>query len=157
MKRKTLATVALTVGCSLTTTLACNSTSEQSTSTTIESTTTTITSDISELDAFLAAAATTTTTIPKPVVPRTVIEPGADRWDQLAMCECGGNWECNTGNGYFGGLQFTASAWTGFGGGEFATHAHLATREQQIIIGERILARMGWGAWPGCTRKFGWR
>lgn len=89
-------------------------------------------------------------------------DPGdGSRWDQLAQCECGGNWGCNTGNGFGGGLQFMHqsgySTWLSFGGGEFAPHPWEATREQQIVVAERVLARSGWGAWPGCTSKFGWR
>lgn len=78
-------------------------------------------------------------------------------WDSLAQCEAGGNWATNTGNGYSGGLQFANSSWTGFGGREFASMAHEATREQQIVVAERILASQGWGAWPACTRKLGLR
>lgn len=88
-------------------------------------------------------------------------DPGdGSRWDQLAQCECGGNWGCNTGNGFGGGLQFmhqrSYSTWLSFGGGEFAPHPWEASREQQIIIAERVLASSGWNAWPGCSRKFGW-
>lgn len=78
-------------------------------------------------------------------------------WDRLAQCESGGNWSINTGNGYSGGLQFHPQTWTGHGGGEFAPYAYQATREQQIEIGKRVQASQGWGAWPACTRSFGWR
>ena len=71
-------------------------------------------------------------------------------WDQVAQCESGGNWQINTGNGYYGGLQFSAQTWSGFGGGEYAATADQATREQQIDIGERVLAGQGAGAWPNC-------
>jgi hypothetical protein len=97
----------------------------------------------------------TTTTQPRQIQRQTV-DAGPDKWDRLAQCECGGNWGCNTGNGFYGGLQFAASSWTGFGGTEFAPMAHLATREQQIVVAENILNRMGWRAWPACARKFGW-
>ena len=76
-------------------------------------------------------------------------------WDRVAQCESGGNWSINTGNGFFGGLQFTASTWRAFGGGQFADSAHHATREQQIVVAERVLAGQGWGAWPVCSRKAG--
>ena len=79
------------------------------------------------------------------------------RWDQLAQCESGGNWSINTGNGFTGGLQFLQSTWLAVGGGEFAPDAYLASREEQIIVAERLVAISGWGAWPGCTSKFGWR
>jgi hypothetical protein len=71
-------------------------------------------------------------------------------WDQVARCESGGNWGINTGNGYQGGLQFAAGTWSSAGGGEYAPSAHLATREQQIAVAERVLARQGRGAWPVC-------
>ena len=76
-------------------------------------------------------------------------------WDDLAQCESGGNWSTNTGNGYYGGLQFSASTWLAQGGGEFAPTADLATREQQIIVAERLLAAAGWGQWPHCSSQLG--
>jgi resuscitation-promoting factor RpfA len=76
-------------------------------------------------------------------------------WDRLAQCESGGNWHINTGNGYYGGLQFSPSTWRGFGGGQYASSAHRASRAEQIAIAERVLARQGWGAWPACSRKLG--
>lgn len=78
-------------------------------------------------------------------------------WDQLAQCEAGGDWSINTGNGFSGGLQFTPSTWAGFGGTEYAPAAHMATREQQIAVAERVQAAQGWGAWPACTSKMGLR
>ena len=74
-------------------------------------------------------------------------------WDALAQCESGGNWGINTGNGFQGGLQFSPSTWSGYGGGEFAATANQATREQQIIVAERVLAGQGWGAWPSCSAR----
>ncbi|MCV7318633.1 transglycosylase family protein [Mycolicibacterium confluentis] len=73
-------------------------------------------------------------------------------WDTVARCESGGNWAINTGNGYQGGLQFAPGTWKGHGGGEFAPSAHLATKDQQIAIAERVLASQGKGAWPVCGR-----
>ena len=73
-------------------------------------------------------------------------------WDQVARCESSGNWAINTGNGYHGGLQFAPGTWSGHGGGEFAPVAHLATREEQIAIAEKVLATQGRGAWPVCGR-----
>ncbi len=78
-------------------------------------------------------------------------------WDRLAQCESGGNWSINTGNPYSGGLQFLPSTWQAFGGNEFAPAAHQATRAQQIVVAERILAGQGWGAWPACSAKLGLR
>jgi len=73
-------------------------------------------------------------------------------WDQVASCESSGNWAINTGNGYHGGLQFAPGTWSSHGGGEFAPVAHLATREEQIAIAEKVLATQGRGAWPVCGR-----
>ena len=77
----------------------------------------------------------------------------ASGWDDVAACESGGDWSINTGNGYYGGLQFSASTWTGFGGAAYAPRADLATREQQIAVAERVLATQGKGAWPTCGRN----
>ena len=82
--------------------------------------------------------------------------PDSD-WDRLAQCEAGGNWNINTGNGYYGGLQFSAGTWRAHGGDQFAPYAHQATREQQIAIAERTLASQGWGAWPACSARLGLR
>jgi LysM repeat protein len=68
-------------------------------------------------------------------------------WDAVAQCESSGNWSINTGNGYYGGLQFSQSTWNAFGGQEYAARADLATKEQQIAIAEKTLAGQGWGAW----------
>ncbi|EPQ73980.1 resuscitation-promoting factor RpfA [Mycobacterium marinum str. Europe] len=71
-------------------------------------------------------------------------------WDQVARCESGGNWAINTGNGYYGGVQFAPSTWASHGGGEYAPSAQLASREEQIAVAERVLATQGRGAWPVC-------
>lgn len=88
------------------------------------------------------------------MAPEATAAPDSD-WDRLAQCESGGNWAINTGNGYHGGLQFSASTWQAFGGGQFAPTANLASREQQIIVAERTLAQQGWGAWPACSARLG--
>lgn len=80
--------------------------------------------------------------------------PDSD-WDRLAHCESGGNWGINTGNGYEGGLQFSSGTWNANGGGEYAPTANHASREQQIAVAERVLARQGWGAWPSCSSALG--
>ncbi|WP_067703684.1 resuscitation-promoting factor Rpf1 domain-containing protein [Nocardia jejuensis] len=80
--------------------------------------------------------------------------PDSD-WDRLAQCEAGGNWGINTGNGFQGGLQFSPGTWTAHGGGEFASTANHATREQQIVVAEKVLASQGWGAWPSCSSSLG--
>jgi hypothetical protein len=76
-------------------------------------------------------------------------------WNRLAQCESGGNWHINTGNGYYGGLQFSPSTWRGFGGGHFASSAHRASRRAQIAVAQRVLRGQGWGAWPSCTSQLG--
>lgn len=78
-------------------------------------------------------------------------------WDTLAQCESGGDWSINTGNGYHGGLQFSASTWSAFGGGQYASTADQASREQQIDIASRVQEGQGWGAWPACTSSMGLR
>jgi len=82
---------------------------------------------------------------------------GGTVWDSLAQCEAGGNWGANTGNGYYGGLQFSLGTWHAYGGGQFNYWPHLASREQQIIVGQRVLAGQGWGAWPYCASRLGLR
>jgi hypothetical protein len=78
-------------------------------------------------------------------------------WDRLAECEASGNWATDTGNGYYGGLQFHPQTWLSHGGGAHAPTANLATREQQISVAARVLASQGWNAWPACTRELGLR
>ena len=71
-------------------------------------------------------------------------------WDRVAACESGGNWSINTGNGFYGGLQFTEGTWLANGGGQYASSADVATPAQQIAVAERVLASQGIGAWPVC-------
>lgn len=80
--------------------------------------------------------------------------PNSD-WDRLAQCESGGNWHINTGNGYYGGLQFSQGTWAAHGGTNYAPSADLATRDQQIAVAEHVLATQGWGAWPACSSSLG--
>ncbi len=75
-------------------------------------------------------------------------------WDRLADCESGGDWAANTGNGFFGGLQFVLSTWAANGGSGMPNQA---SREQQISVAERVLASQGWGAWPACSAQLGLR
>ena len=76
-------------------------------------------------------------------------------WDAIAQCESGGNWSINTGNGYYGGLQFSSSTWLAYGGGAYAPTASQARRSQQIAVAERTLAGQGIGAWPTCGKRGG--
>lgn len=75
-------------------------------------------------------------------------------WDRLAQCESGGNWSINTGNGYYGGLQFTPSSWRAAGGSGLP---HQASKSEQIARGKVLQSSQGWGAWPACTSKLGIR
>jgi len=74
----------------------------------------------------------------------------ASEWDKVAQCESGGNWAINTGNGYYGGLQFSASTWAAYGGTAYAPQANQAGKAQQIAVAEKVLAAQGKGAWPVC-------
>ena len=76
-------------------------------------------------------------------------------WDSVAACESGGNWSINTGNGYYGGLQFSSSTWRGYGGAQFAARADLASKSAQITVAQRVLASQGPGAWPVCSVRAG--
>ena len=76
-------------------------------------------------------------------------------WDVVAACESGGNWAINTGNHYYGGLQFSSSTWKSFGGGTFAARADLASRAEQIATAQRVLRSQGPGAWPTCGQRAG--
>lgn len=75
-------------------------------------------------------------------------------WDRLAQCESGGNWSINTGNGYYGGIQFSLSSWQAVGG---TGYPHEHSRSTQITMGQRLWEQGGWAHWPGCTRSLGWR
>lgn len=90
---------------------------------------------------------------PRPAAQAAPVASGST-WDRLAVCEAGGNWAINTGNGYYGGLQFSLSSWQAVGGSGLPSNA---SREEQIQRGEMLLARQGWGAWPACAAKLGLR
>ncbi|GHH33442.1 hypothetical protein HNQ79_000508 [Streptomyces candidus] len=76
-------------------------------------------------------------------------------WPAVAACESGGNWAINTGNGYYGGLQFTQQTWSAFGGTAHAPSAHQASQAAQIAVAEKVLAAQGPGAWGSCGAKAG--
>ncbi|MDT0483127.1 transglycosylase family protein [Streptomyces doebereineriae] len=78
-----------------------------------------------------------------------------DTWNKVAACESSNNWSINTGNGYYGGLQFTQSTWEAYGGTRYAARADLATRDQQIAVAEKVLDGQGPGAWPACSVRAG--
>jgi len=75
-------------------------------------------------------------------------------WQRLAMCESSGNWHINTGNGYYGGLQFSLASWRAVGGRGYPHHA---SKAEQIRRAERLQNMQGWGAWPECSRRIGLR
>ncbi|GAA2545198.1 MULTISPECIES: transglycosylase family protein [Streptomyces] len=78
-----------------------------------------------------------------------------ETWDKVATCESSNDWDINTGNGFYGGLQFTQSTWEAFGGTRYAPRADLATKDQQIAIAEKVLDGQGPGAWPVCSVRAG--
>ncbi|MEV6347718.1 transglycosylase family protein [Actinoplanes sp. NPDC051851] len=74
-------------------------------------------------------------------------------WDAVAQCESGGNWRINTGNGYYGGLQFSRSTWRSYGGTKYASTANQASKGEQVAVAEKVLRGQGIGAWPTCGRR----
>jgi Transglycosylase-like domain len=78
---------------------------------------------------------------------------GGVNWSAIAACESGGSWAASTGNGFYGGLQFTEQTWLGYGGGRYASSANLATPAQQIAVAQNVLAGQGIGAWPVCGAR----
>ncbi|MFE7750048.1 transglycosylase family protein [Streptomyces sp. NPDC057428] len=89
--------------------------------------------------------------VPAQAVIAPTVTAGTD-WDRIAKCESSGRWNTNTGNGYHGGLQFAPSTWRAYGGGQYAPRADLATKSEQIAVGERVARSQGMGAWPTCGR-----
>jgi LysM repeat protein len=85
-----------------------------------------------------------------PVSAAAPASSGGANWSAIAACESGGNWSTNTGNGFYGGLQFTEQTWLAYGGGQYASSANLASESQQIAVAQRVLAGQGIGAWPVC-------
>jgi nucleoid-associated protein YgaU len=85
-----------------------------------------------------------------PVSTTAPASSGGANWSAIAACESGGNWSTNTGNGFYGGLQFTEQTWLAYGGGQYAPSANLASESQQIAVAQRVLAGQGIGAWPVC-------
>jgi LysM repeat protein len=99
------------------------------------------------------AAVSVTQASPPAAAPVSTAAPassGGANWSAIAACESGGNWSASTGNGFYGGLQFTEQTWLGYGGGQYASSANQATKAQQIAVAERVLAGQGIGAWPTC-------
>jgi peptidoglycan hydrolase-like protein with peptidoglycan-binding domain len=80
--------------------------------------------------------------------------PSDATWDRIAQCESGGNWSLNTGNGFYGGVQFALSSWRAVGG---TGYPHQASRDEQIYRADRLWLIQGWSGWPGCARKLGFR
>ncbi|MGW4157448.1 transglycosylase family protein [Micromonospora chersina] len=102
--------------------------------------------------ALVVGAATGAAALLGPAAPASA---AGVNWDAVAQCESGGNWHINTGNGYYGGLQFSRSTWNGYGGQKYASRADLASRSEQIAIAEKVLDGQGIGAWPVCGKKGG--
>lgn len=116
-----------------------------------------------EVSRTLVTADVTTPPVAKTVrvgtKPGTEVPPvqNGSIWDALAQCEATGNWAINTGNGFFGGVQFDQNTWERQGGLKYAPRADLASREEQIAIATQTQETQGWGAWPSCTSKLGLR
>jgi resuscitation-promoting factor RpfB len=89
----------------------------------------------------------------RPVAPAPVPSSSGLDWDAMAACESGGNWSINTGNGFYGGLQFDSGTWLSNGGGAYAPRADLATRDQQIAVASRLYAARGSSPWPVCGAR----
>ncbi|WP_327066458.1 transglycosylase family protein [Kitasatospora sp. NBC_01302] len=89
------------------------------------------------------------------VTATTASAASTSTWDAVAQCESTGNWSINSGNGFYGGLQFTSSTWAAYGGTQYAAQANQATKAQQIAVAEKVLASQGPGAWPVCSVKAG--
>jgi nucleoid-associated protein YgaU len=98
----------------------------------------------------IATAAVAGAGVTIPLVTAGAANASSVNWDAVAQCESGGNWAINTGNGFYGGLQFTESTWLAYGGGSYAKYANQATRGEQIAIAQKVLAGQGIGAWPVC-------
>src|SRR5215218_1654836 len=88
-----------------------------------------------------------------PMATASPASAGTGPWDRLAGCESGGNWAINTGNGYYGGLQFADGTWDGWGGEKYAGRADLATRAEQIVIAAKLVENSGWRSWPACSDR----
>jgi LysM repeat protein len=103
----------------------------------------------------IGAAVFSTAAGPVMGIAGTAHAAGENTWQAVAMCESSGNWQINTGNGYFGGLQFSESTWLGYGGGQYAEYANEASEAAQIAVAERVLSSQGPGAWPVCGPRAG--
>ena len=118
------------------------------TTTSVPTTTTTSTTTTTTLPpTTITTVPPTTTTVQKPSEP-VKMGAGSVNWDAIAQCESGGNWSINTGNGYYGGLQFSHGTWIAYGGGRYSNNAHETSRENQIAIA----STMSLSHWPNCGR-----
>lgn len=104
---------------------------------------------------ILGVAAASGATVAASVAVSTPANAAGSVWDRVARCESGGNWSINTGNGYYGGLQFSRSSWRAAGGTRYASLPHKASRVEQIMAAQQLLRMQGPGAWPVCSRKAG--
>jgi len=103
-----------------------------------------------------ATTATLAAAVGAPMMTAGTAQAATDAtWNRLAQCESGGDWHINTGNGYYGGVQFSDSTWDAYGGERYASTADQASRAQQIAIAEKVLDAQGWGAWPACSAELG--
>jgi nucleoid-associated protein YgaU len=103
----------------------------------------------------VATAAIAGAAVAVPVMMATSASADSVNWTAIANCESSGNWAANTGNGFYGGLQFTQSTWDAYGGDQYAASADQASESQQIAVAEQVLAGQGIGAWPVCGAQAG--
>src|SRR3954447_19674272 len=105
--------------------------------------------------ALAVGAAAVTAVVATPSAAQAA-EPGYfNVWERVAACESGNNWHINTGNGYYGGVQFSSSTWAAYHGHKYAPQANQATKAEQIQVARRVLASQGPGAWPVCGPRGG--
>ncbi|MBK8436348.1 MAG: transglycosylase family protein [Austwickia sp.] len=103
----------------------------------------------------LGAMAAGGATIAASVMTSAPAQADSGVWDRVAACESGGNWSISTGNGFYGGLQFTLGSWRAAGGSRYAAKPHHASRAAQIAVAQNLLRMQGPGAWPVCSRRAG--
>ncbi|WP_120004836.1 transglycosylase family protein [Nesterenkonia muleiensis] len=104
---------------------------------------------------FLGGSAAAAALAGGAIVAQAPVANAQSDWDRLAQCESGGNWSINTGNGFYGGLQFMKATWDSMGGQQYAEYPHQASKSEQIAVASKLQAAAGWGQWPSCSAQLG--
>lgn len=104
---------------------------------------------------FLGSSAAAAALAGGAIVAQAPVANAQSDWDRLAECESGGNWSINTGNGFYGGLQFMKATWDSMGGQQYAEYPHQASKEEQIAVASKLQSAAGWGQWPSCSAQLG--